>query len=297
MLSKIIKQCLPYSVLRVLYEMNGYFVCPGMRAELERNQKFRNLYNGQRCFILGNGPSLRQDPLDRLRGEIVFTCNNIGKSDILGDLVPFAHFITDVRMVKGEDTSVQRLRISENVRLLKRCNSSPKLFFGFGLRDFAIKSGLSKEFETYFIFQAGYDYSAKYSPNLCRSIPALPSVVQAEILAAIYMGFTEIYLLGCDCTGFLSLASALSDENSFHLSYAYSTDETDKKIISNVISQSSIADELSSYAQLFRNYRLMGTYCELHGVKLVNLSSGGILNELPRARLGDIVPEAAEGSR
>jgi hypothetical protein len=40
-------------------------------------QAFRHLHRGRRCFILGNGPSLRQTDLSRLRGEITFGANRI----------------------------------------------------------------------------------------------------------------------------------------------------------------------------------------------------------------------------
>ena len=39
--------------------------------------KLRNIYLGRRCFILGNGPSLRVDDLGRLKGEITFASNKI----------------------------------------------------------------------------------------------------------------------------------------------------------------------------------------------------------------------------
>ena len=289
------KAVLPYSILRFLLEAGELLANPAMRAEIKRNQKFRFKLAGKRCFILGNGPSLRDEDLNKLRGEIVFTCNNIGKSGLLDGIVPFAHFMTDIRLVNGEDASSRRSRIAENVRLLKRQYAQPLLFLGYGLRDFAIESGLAEEFETHYIFQSLYSYSPKYIPDLCRSVPSTPTVVQAAILAAFYMGFCEVYLLGCDCTGFLSLATVLSDYNRSQMSYAYKTDETDRKIISNVMSQSTTAEELSNYARLFRDYQLMNEYCKGKGIKLVNLSSGGILNELPRARLEDIIPGPSKG--
>lgn len=288
------KAILPYPILRILLETVGYFANPMMRAEIRGNRKLRLQFNGRRCFILGNGPSLRKEDLGRLRNEIIFTCNNIGKSGLVDDLIPFAHFMTDVRMVNGEDASVRKARIADNIRLLKRQGTLPMLFLGYGLRDFAVESGLTEEFNIHYIFQSIYDYDTEYTPDLSRSIPSTPTVVQAAILTALYMGFSEIYLLGCDCTGFLSLATASSDADHSQMPYAYSTDETDRKIISNVMSQSTVSEELSSYARLFRDYRLMGAYCKKKNVKLVNLSSGGILNEIPRARLEDVIPGAAE---
>lgn len=43
-------------------------------AELE---SYRNAHHGERCFIIGNGPSLRQTDLSKLRGEFTFGLNRI----------------------------------------------------------------------------------------------------------------------------------------------------------------------------------------------------------------------------
>ena len=38
---------------------------------------YQDKHQGQRCFIIGNGPSLRQTDLSRLRGEFTFGLNRI----------------------------------------------------------------------------------------------------------------------------------------------------------------------------------------------------------------------------
>ena len=38
---------------------------------------YRDAYQGQRCFIIGNGPSLRVADLDRLKGEFSIASNSI----------------------------------------------------------------------------------------------------------------------------------------------------------------------------------------------------------------------------
>lgn len=284
------KALLPYSLVRLSLEIYGFASNPEMKNDTKKNRGLKGRYSGSRCFILGNGPSLRQEALGRLSEEIVFTCNNIGKSDLIDSITPFAHFIMDARMVEGSNASIRRARIAENVRRLKRRNTCPMLFLGYGLKDFAIETGLEGEFTTHYIYQSRYRYDVNYAPDLCRSVPGLPTVVQTEILAAVYMGFSEIYLLGCDCTGFITIADAMSKETSSQMAYAYKTDAVDKMIVSHAVSQNTASEQLFSYAELFANYELLGDYCKKHGVKLVNLSSGGILNELPRARLEDIVP-------
>ena len=41
-------------------------------------EQYRNKYQGQRAWIVGNGPSLDRTPLDRLAGEYAFGINRIG---------------------------------------------------------------------------------------------------------------------------------------------------------------------------------------------------------------------------
>jgi len=50
---------------------------PRLRRSSERLASLRDRHRGQRCFILGNGPSLRETDLRRLRHEFTFGMNRI----------------------------------------------------------------------------------------------------------------------------------------------------------------------------------------------------------------------------
>jgi 6-hydroxymethylpterin diphosphokinase MptE-like protein len=50
---------------------------PWRRASIRYLAGFKDLHRGQRCFIIGNGPSLKQTDLSRLRGECTFGVNRI----------------------------------------------------------------------------------------------------------------------------------------------------------------------------------------------------------------------------
>ena len=43
---------------------------------LPRNAAFRDCHKGQRCFVIGNGPSLKQQDLAPLAQEITLVTNN-----------------------------------------------------------------------------------------------------------------------------------------------------------------------------------------------------------------------------
>ena len=50
---------------------------PWRRASVHRLAAYKDLHHGKRCFIIGNGPSLRELDLSKLRHEFTFGMNRI----------------------------------------------------------------------------------------------------------------------------------------------------------------------------------------------------------------------------
>lgn len=50
---------------------------PWRRESIRQLEVLKDKHRGQRCFIIGNGPSLKQTDLSRLRGECTFGMNRI----------------------------------------------------------------------------------------------------------------------------------------------------------------------------------------------------------------------------
>lgn len=50
---------------------------PWRRESNQRLKKFHNRYQGERCFIIGNGPSLKNTDMSKLRDEYTFGMNRI----------------------------------------------------------------------------------------------------------------------------------------------------------------------------------------------------------------------------
>ena len=98
------------------------------------------------------------------------------------------------------------------------------------------------------------------------------------------MGFSEIYLLGCDCTGFVNLAN-LDKEN---LNYAYKIDEKERERLKNTVGKD-IIWELENYANLFREYEILNEYCKNKNIKLINCTEGGLLSSIERKKLEEVL--------
>jgi hypothetical protein len=66
-----------YDAIRRIPQLPGAYLHPWRRESIHRLAGFRDVHKGRRAFIIGNGPSLRQTDLARLRNEFTFGMNRI----------------------------------------------------------------------------------------------------------------------------------------------------------------------------------------------------------------------------
>ena len=64
-------------VFNRLPELPAAYLHPWRRASVRSLAELEDKHRGQRCFIIGNGPSLRQTDLTKLRNEYTFGMNRI----------------------------------------------------------------------------------------------------------------------------------------------------------------------------------------------------------------------------
>ena len=161
---------------------------------LKRNARFRNLHRDQRCFLLGSGPSIREQDLTKLNGQIVMTQNHFHAHEQIRTIAPTYHVVVPkYQPVEFDDDWVAWLRSMD-----ERLPGDTTLFFGkntkylvdrlglFGNRAYYMKTGLSAVVPG----RAPFD--------ITRTIFGVPTVLTQCLAIAIYMGFREIVLLGFD---------------------------------------------------------------------------------------------------
>ncbi len=66
-----------YDALARFPDLGPAYLHPWRRESVRRLAALENIHRGERCFIIGNGPSLRQTDLTKLRGEYTFGMNRI----------------------------------------------------------------------------------------------------------------------------------------------------------------------------------------------------------------------------
>lgn len=148
----------------------------------------RNKHLGQRCFIIGNGPSLTVDDLNRLRFEYTFASNKIY---LLFDQTQWRP-----TYYSCEDTLV----IQQNADKILDLDRTLKIFPSNILEHVERKDGC------YFcefinhpeLLEEPPSFERQFSYDLTRGLHWGSTITYSLIQMAVFMGFKDVYLLGVD---------------------------------------------------------------------------------------------------
>ena len=148
--------------------------------------RYKDKHLGQRCFIIGNGPSLKAEDLEKIKDEYSFGCNKIYKIFPETSWRPTYYFVEDSFVYKNSYKEIKKI-------------SCPKFVSNLSLdreRLPLIKGGVK-----FFDYLYYWDTYPKYPPltvDFTQEVWCAYNVGYQMLNAAIYMGFKEIYLLGMD---------------------------------------------------------------------------------------------------
>lgn len=226
---------------------------------IKGNAAFRGIHAGERCFILGTGPSLNDlssDQLERLKSEIVFGVNSLYKSNIVSGLSP--KYYTLVDNLYWETSSSVFQEVSDRYKV------NPPIF----LTDPRAKKIIDKlqlNQDAIYIHAKKYP-TRKMSSEITDNIFGAMNVISYSILVAIYMGFREIYLLGCDYNAFCGLGRG----------HCYDDEEEMGGVSYN------LAFYLKYYHITTEFHYLIAKLAVEKGVKIVNLTKVSLLDAYPR---------------
>lgn len=253
---------------------------------LNANHELENIHKGKRCFVIGNAPSLNTQDLSVLKDEIVLTVNQISRNKQFKSLNTNYHFWADPGFFK-ENSKEGDKELLEVMMSVNTDGNRPVCFFPLEAKEFVSKKKLDQILNVRY-FVPGHILFDQYKKiDFSGMIPGMNTVVQYAIMLGIYMGCTEIYLLGCDCTGILSYIETKTDSGNFE--YAYDISQAEAERMKAMLGGVSCEQTFYGWAKIFEGYRLLGEYCKQKGVQLINVTNGGILDCLPRKKFENVV--------
>lgn len=225
--------------------------------DAKKLRALKNKFEGKRCFIIGNGPSLTVNDLNKLRNEYAFASNKIlylfGKTEWR----PTFYCCCDPEvylMIKG---LLDEYNLDYKFLNFKPSTHEYNEYSFFEYTPFTLHRGRVK-LRNVFV-----------SEDISQFIQSGLTVTFTAIQIAIYLGFKEIYLLGVDHS------YAKSRNNNGKLSQDYSAKNYADGIPDWGKSVQNI--DVSTYA-----YHVAREYCETNGIKIYNATRGGKLEVFKR---------------
>lgn len=225
--------------LSTIYKRNFRF----RNKELE---KFKSIHSGKRCFILGNGPSLRFDDLQLLyeKKEICFGVNRIYLAYESTDWRPDYYVAVDNLIIQKDYSTIKKL---PGIKFVRHINNMEYDW---------------KNCDTYEFGGLMIEEKQGFSQDIVEGIYSGWTVVYEAIQIAVYMGFDEIYLLGVDMT-----SGIRSEAEGAHF---YKTPDRNENL------------PVGNRAISLRSFAYAGEVIERMGKKIRNATRGGELEELKR---------------
>lgn len=171
-------------------------------------KELRGRYSGERCFVIGNGPSLRETDVTLLRDEVTIASNGIFL--LFDDMGYLPTFLTVEDRLVAEDRATE----------LNAITGTQKLF----PKDLSYCL-LADADTTYVNFTREYDGFPKFSGQFDRVVYWGGTVSVFNLQLAYFLGCNPIYLIGFDHNyqvpngSAAVITSAGDDPNHFHPDY------------------------------------------------------------------------------
>lgn len=226
----------------------------------DKLKKFKDLYRGKRCFIIATGPSLTVDDIEMLGDEYTFGMNS---------LVTVLDKISFTPTFYGIQDGVVYEKLREKIK----SSSLKNVFVADGKRTY-----MKKEFfkdgdwitfpynAVYHLFSMEYLKRTKtiFSNDASLVVYDGATITYSLIQIAIYMGFTEIYLIGVDCNY--------------------------QKGIKNFADHGLRPNDTDGMRERMINaYLVAKEYGDNNGVEIYNATRGGTLEVFPRVNLESVL--------
>lgn len=232
----------------------------------EKLKLYKNIHEGKRCFIIGNGPSLLAEDLDKLTDEITLCGNRIYEIFDKTKWRPTYYFCID------NDGMEEITAAIENVNVGKK-------FLALSARKYVPENEQNVIFINHttkkFVINRYNDKSSHISEDISQYFSCGYTVLFAALQFAIYTGIKEIYLLGVD----------------FDYSHVTNRWGITKKHggVQDYFDGKKHAGSALNYESTLYAWETAKEYCDAHGIIIKNATKGGKLEIFERVDLDDLL--------
>lgn len=209
--------------------------------------KYKDIYSGERCILIGNGPSLNEKDLDKIYEYNIksFGCNGIYK------IFEKTKWRPDYYVI-GDSLVWER----EREKLPKECT-----YFLRKWQNWQLVNDLNVQF-FYTICEKYNQQYPTFSDDITKGVYIGMTVMYNMLQIAVYMGFNEIYLLGVD--------------------FSWGEDGKDTHFCKNYMNDELVKYSMRCKEEIRYAYISAKNYADTHGIKIYNATRGGYLDVFER---------------
>lgn len=249
-----------------------------MASSRDDLKRFHNIHKGQRCFIVGNGPSINSMDISLLDNEYTFAVNGIFYKTQECGFRPYYYVVEDyhvlqdnMEMIRDYEPRVGGSKFLPSRFRTKFAGSKSPTFFLNMNRGFYEPRSL-------------YYEVPRFSADAASNVYCGQSVTIVNLQLAYYMGFSEVYLIGMDFSYNIPdsaikegdvIESTEDDVNHFHPDYFGKGKKWHDPKLHNVL----------------KSYKLCRLMYELDGRAIFNATEGGKLEVFPRKAYSSLFAE------
>lgn len=266
--------------------LRAQMVYRDIRFVLGKNAELRGSHKGERCFLLGSGPSVKLQNLKLLKEDVVFALNNFyvhpDFPEIMGGNKKKYYVLAPTHRPQSRQEWTSWL-----TDMSRHVPDNATMLFGVNGYQDNIRSILNEH--KLFLTQKRYWYfpginsdntAYHFSDNdidICRPIISADTVAIYALIWALYCGFSKIYLLGMDHDYFL-----FDTEEEMRM-YPHAIHQANEM-------QRTFAGEFYVYEflrqyKIFKKYKMLDTLCP---GRICNASAGGILKVFPKVAYNEL---------
>ena len=225
-------------------------------ARYMKLRQYENIHAGKRCFVIATGPSLTIDDLEKTRDEYTFSMNSIIKIFDKTSWRPTYYGIQDrnVYDIFKDDPTFNSLKGKFVADLVA---------YEFDVPQNSVIYPLDMLDHMYYKLA---EFKTVFSDNAYGMVYDGATITYSILQLAVYMGFNEIYLLGCDCD--------FSGSKQHFVDYGKSVTVQEDNLI--------------------KAYMVARQYADTHGIKIYNATRGGKLEVFERVDFDSLFDKETE---
>ena len=242
-----------YGSRQIIFWINYIIRYLGLNRKYDysRLKEVKDTCKGERCFIVGTGPSLRMEDLEKIKGEKSFSVNSIVLSFPDTTWRPTYYAIQD-------NNGYQKLK-----EAIRKANM-PVVFNGISDKLTPI---MDIDYIPYPLHKLDHgklipNHINKFSGDAFKVVYDGHSITYSAMELAVYMGFHEIILLGVDC---------------------------DYSQAVNHVKAYAVQDDVNAAYLMRESYKLARKYADEHEITILNATRNAKLDVFERVLLEDVL--------